>query len=342
MEYRHLREEDRRQIAYFQSKGHSLRAIAKMLGVSPGTISREISRNEALGTYDPVAAQRKAGNRRSNAKRWGMKIQGDEQLRNYVLEKLGKRWSPEQISGRIREIDRRIPYVSPEGIYRFCFGPYSRGAWIHLRRSRWWRGKKSRFPKAKKVPIPHRTGIEKRPAIINAKRRFGDFEADRVEGPRTSRFAIVAVRERKSGLYFLRRVGSRTSEENSRAIVRALSSVATIHTITYDNDPAFALHETVNEVLDSNSFFTTPYHAWEKGGIENENGLLREYVPKGCDIKAYAQYDLDEISLSLNSRPRKRLKFRSPLEIAKRCKLFKNERVEETKNTASLGVALGA
>lgn len=342
MEYHHLREEDRRQIGYFQSKGHSLRAIAKMLGVSPGTMSRELSRNETLGTYDPVAAQRKAKNRRRNSKRWGMKIHGDERLRNYVLEKLGKRWSPEQISGRIREIDRHIPSVSPEGIYRFCFGPYSRGMWIYLRRSRWGRRRKSRFPKQRKVPVPHRTGIEKRPRIVARKGRFGDFEADRVEGPRTSRFAIVAVRERKSGLYLLRRVGSRTSEENSRAIVRALSSVATIHTITYDNDPAFALHETVNEILDSDSFFTTPYHAWEKGGIENENGLLRQYVPKGCDIKPYSQDNLDEISWELNSRPRKRLTFRTPYEIANQYGLFKNERVEETKNTASLGVALGA
>lgn len=270
-----------------------------------------------------------------------MKVQRDEKLKKYVIEKLEAKWSPEQISGRIRNIDRHIPYVSPEGIYRFCFGPYSRGLWTHLRRSCYWRRRKSRFPKTKKVPIPHRTGIEKRSIIINTKRRFGDFEADRVEGPRQSRFAILAVRERKSGLYLLQRVGSRKSEENSRAIIRALSAISKVRTITYDNDPAFALHEVVNEKLNSASFFTTPYHAWEKGGIENENGLLREYVPKGRDIKDYSQEDLNGISLFLNSRPRKRLKFRSPLEIANRYELFKNEKVEEIKNTADAGVALG-
>lgn len=342
MKYRHLREEDRRQIAYFRSKSHSVRAVAKMLGVSPGTVSRELSRGKILGRYDPAAAHAKSKMRRLHSKRWGMKVYHHEALRTYVVEKLEAKWSPEQISGRIRNIDRRIPYVSPEGIYRFCFGPYSRGIWKHLRRSRYWRRRKSRFPKAKRVPIPHRTGIEKRPTIINAKRRFGDFEADRVEGPRQSRFAIVAVRERKSGLYLLRRVASRKSEENSRAIVRALSAVSKVRTITYDNDPAFSLHEQVNDVLDSNSFFTTPYHAWEKGGIENENGLLRQYVPKGCDIKNYSQDDLDEISASLNSRPRKRLKFRTPSEIANRYGLFKNEKAEETKNTTFAGVALGA
>ena len=209
MSYRHVKEEDRRQIAYFQSKGHSMRAIAQMVRVSPSTVSREPSRNSTLGRYDPVVAQQKAMNRREKSKRWGMKVHHNEVLHAYVIEKLEAKLSPEQISGIIRRVDHSIPYVSPEGIYRFCFGPYSKGRWHNLRRSRWWRRRKSRFPKQRKLPIPNRTGIEKRPAIINAKRRFGDFEADRVEGPRTSRFAIVAARERKSGLYLLRRVSSR-------------------------------------------------------------------------------------------------------------------------------------
>lgn len=117
--YHHIIKTERMEIALLKRKGYSLRNIAKMLGRSPNTIFQEIGLNSVNGQYDPIKANHKSYVKRKYSKYQGMKIVGDKQLRDYVKEKLQKDWSPEQISGRIKKVDKDIKYASREAIYKF-------------------------------------------------------------------------------------------------------------------------------------------------------------------------------------------------------------------------------
>jgi IS30 family transposase len=284
--------------------------------VNQATVSRELRRNAKQTGYEPAAAHAKARNRRKLSKWQGMKVAEDAELRDYVAAKLRLGWSPEQIAGRIKNIDRGITPVSPEAIYRFLYSAWGRGLWRFLRRAGYRRKRRRRCPKPHRMPVPNRVPISKRPDCVEQKKRCGDFEVDRVESGRDSRHALLVARDRKSGWYVAVPVGGRRSDENAEALLRALSPVSHVKTLTYDNDPAFAAHEAVNESLGARSYFCDPYSSWQKGGIENENGLLREYVPKGSDVGSYARWHIAAAIERLNHRPRKRLGYQTPHEVA--------------------------
>src|SRR3989344_3879486 len=131
--YKHIKETERLEIALLKEKGHSNRDIARMLERSPNTISFEITKNSVRGRYDPRKAQHKAYTKRKYSKYQGMKVVGDSQLRNYIEERLERDWSPEEIAGRLKEVDRDIKYASRGAIYRFVYSVYGRLLEQHLR-----------------------------------------------------------------------------------------------------------------------------------------------------------------------------------------------------------------
>ena len=230
--------------------------------------------------------------------------------RSYVLEKLFLRWSPEQISGRIK-LEGKIPYISPRAIYAFIYLPENKKLIQHLRR----RGRPKRprsnlsFNRTNK-----KRSITERPEIINTLGRIGDLEGDTIFGKDT-RDRILTHVERKSGLLsasLVRRYNGQNISKRTVIDIRRVFGNAT--SITYDNGSEFTLWQQTEKQLDTTIYFANPYHSWERGRNENANGLIRDFLPKGTDFKSITKSDILEIESLINNRPRKRLQWLTPLE----------------------------
>lgn len=326
--YRHFTKSDRIEIALLLEKEYGVRDIARALGRSCGSVSREVRRNRVSGQYDPEKAHQKAIQKRRKSKYQGMKIAENLVIREYVKEKLLLGWTPEQIAGRLKWLDTNVPYASFRAIYKFLYSASSEGLWVCLKSARYNPRKRS-APRAKREIIKNRVFIEKRPHFVKRRASCGHFEVDRIESNKTSRAGLLVAQERKSRYYAAKKTRTRKPDENKTAILAALQNIASVKTLTYDNDIAFAHHEEVNEALNSKSFFCHPYHSWEKGGVENANKLMREYIPKGSDIKTFSRKYIRAALERLNNRPRKCLRFKTPREVMEENNMFK----VETKNT---------
>ena len=252
MSYKQLIEGQRYQIEAYLREGFSYREIGKRLNVSHSTISREVNRNRIRDNhYLPEVAQAKALKRRSQAAKFRM----SELTITFVEFGLNEKWSPEQIAGVGKIIGH---HVSHEWIYRYVQRDKLSGGRLYkqLRQShrRYRKG-----DRAKRIIIPNRVGIEHRPAIVNKKKRFGDWEADTVLGKQGTG-AIVSLVERKSKLYLIRKVPAKSAADVARAIVGMLWKYrGHVRTITADNGSEFCDHELVAEKLKTNIYFANPY-----------------------------------------------------------------------------------
>jgi len=163
--------------------------------------------------------------------------------------------------------------------------------------------------------IPNQVSIDDRPAIVDAKRRFGDWEGDTVIG-KGHRGALVTLVERKSLYTVIRSVLHKTAAAIREAVVDGLSPyIDRVHTITYDNGREFADHEGMASDLDARIYFAHPYASWERGLNENTNGLIRQYFPKHRDLTTVTEAEISHAMDKLNHRPRKSLGFRTPYEV---------------------------
>ncbi len=158
--------------------------------------------------------------------------------------------------------------------------------------------------------IPNRVDIAERPTVISERKRYGDWEADLIQGGAGSGF-LLSVYERKSRIGKLYLLPDKCSKETMKAIVTVLHGQK-VKSITYDNGLEFAMHELVNELLECDSYFCKPYRSWEKGGVENYNGLVRQYFPKGHDFASITPEHLQEVEDEINNRPRNVLSYQSP------------------------------
>jgi IS30 family transposase len=298
--------ENRKVIANMKQAGKTQNEIAQAIGCSQGTISKELSRNQSKRGYRPSHAQRLAVERKSQ-KRTRPKVMVGV-IRDEVEARLRIKHSPDQISKSLILIGLR---VSHETIYRHIASDRKAGGDLALnlringkrryrRRSKIGRGEK----------IPNRVDIEKRPAVVFHRERYGDWEADLIQGGAGSGF-LLSVYERKSRLGKLYLLPDKSSAETMKALVTVLHCLK-VNSITYDNGLEFAMHELVNELLDCESYFCRPYHSWEKGGVENYNGLVRQYFPKGHDFTTITPERLQEVENEINNRPRNILAYQSP------------------------------
>ena len=318
--YKHIKETERLEIALLKEKGHSNRDIAKMLERSPNTISFEINNNSVRGRYDPRKAQHKAYAKRKYSKYQGMKVAGDSRLRNYVEEKLERDWSPEEVSGRLKEIDRHIKYASRGAIYKFVYSVYGRLLEQRLR----YRGKKKRRDKRQKVSqLENRVFIDKRPKVIGKKQRYGDWEGDFIVSGKSGKGTLIVLYERKAMYTIIKKITSRSCAVVNRYIREMTGGFVCFNSLTIDNDISFRKHEELSGLLGAPVYFCHPYHSWEKGGVENINKLIRQYIPKGSDISRYSDNFIREIETKLNNRPRKSLNYKTPLEVMLKNKQFK-------------------
>ena len=311
--YRRITDEDRCQSHALRKAGITQAEIGKALGVSQGTVSRELSRNTGQRGYRFQQAQRTAQSRHAQGRHKPRKL--TLRVRRAIARKLrAERWSPEQISFWWR--DAGGVSLSHEWIYRMIGDDKRAGGdlWRFLRR----RGKKYNrrgAPHAGRGVIPHRVDIAERPAIVHSKARLGDWEGDTIVGAQHNGALLTHV-ERKSLFTTISKLVRPTAKAAHRATVHRLIPLRDyVHTITYDNGKEFAGHRKTAHRLHAQVFFATPYHAWERGVNENTNGLIRDFFPTGTAFTTIHPAPGAKGERLLNRRPRKSLGFNTPNEV---------------------------
>jgi len=318
--YRHLSAEDRETLSLGLAHGYSLRMIARMLGRAPRTVSRELKRTPTRGPpYRACTAQTRAIARARQPRRPRKLL--DPWLWPYVRTQLAEGCSPEQIAGRLRRAypaDMR-KQLSTETIYA-GLSVLPRGALRSELLAAWRQARKARRPRARgrdrRGQIPNMTPIAARPAEVATRTVPGHWEGDLIKGARNGS-AVGTLVERTTRLVILAKMTGTDATSARAGFLNKLRHVPALlrKTLTYDRGKEMAEHERLAERLAIQIFFADPYSPWQRGTNENTNGLLRQYLPKGTDLSAYTQRELNAIAHRLNTRPRKCLAFATPLEV---------------------------
>jgi len=308
--YFQLRPEERDVIAQMRAMSASIAEIARCLGRSESTIRREIRRNGCLGWYCPHHAQQAAERRRCAARRASCKLHRPE-VAAYVIERLERQWSGDQIAGRIR---RDFPRDS-----RFRLSGQTIYTWLRRHdHGRRWRNclRRSARPKRRRCGGTQRgCRLASRPDVINRRERFGDWEGDLIVGRGAA--ALVSLVERRSGFVELMLVPDRTSATVIDAIRRRLGRYAPElrRSLTFDNGSEFARYAALKAALGLDIYFADPRSPWQRGSNEHVNGLVRQYFPKRTPFGSVSRRRTAIVQRLLNQRPRKRLSYQTPDEI---------------------------
>lgn len=309
MSYTQLTQEERYQIYILKKAGNDQTTIAKLLGRDKSTISRELRRNRGLKGYRPKQAHTLALARRMAKAR--PRIGHEHWLRVEAL--IRRTWSPEQVAGRLW-YERGVS-ISHEWIYQYIYADKRSGGNLHCF-LRCQKARRKRYGSYdRRGIIPNQTSIDARPAIVETRRRFGDWEGDTMIG-KGHRGALVTLVERKALYTAIRPVRHKTAEATRAAVNQALTPHRDrVLTITYDNGREFTDHEGMAHDLDAKIYFAHPYASWERGVNENTNGLIRQFFPKDRDLTTVTHEEVEHVMNLLNHRPRKSLGFRTPHEV---------------------------
>lgn len=313
--YTHFTTEEREMSRVLKAQGFSIRVIARMLNRSPSSVSREFRRNcYANGEYAAHHADKLYRKRRKNCGRKPKLKEGP--ARDYVLEKMSLRWSPEQIAGRSK-LDNEPFGISFPTIYRAIDSGVLPPQLKKIMRFK-WQHKKCKG-EDKRGKIPDTTPISKRPAGAENRTRFGHWESDTVLGMRKTGCFGTHV-ERKSGYLVAFRINDRQDKAFNIATIKAFSAIPDKlkKSVTVDNGKEFAAHKELSEATGMNVYFCDPYSPWQRGTNENTNGLLRQFFPKGTSFADVTDEDLQHFVDMINNRPRKRLNFLTPFEVLKK------------------------
>ncbi|MDZ7826266.1 MAG: IS30 family transposase [Gammaproteobacteria bacterium] len=312
MTYHQITTEERYTIAEMRARGCKSRSIATALDRHYSTICREVARNRcADDSYRPSKADSRTRTRRSASRRNTRFTIDDLHLVEAFL--CGEQWSPEQISGYLKRTGKLR--ISHETIYRHLWANKAAGGdlYKHLRCAGKQRRKRYGAYDSR-GRLAGKRHISSRPAGVEGRRRFGHWEIDTVVGT-GPRDCIVTLVERKSGWVEIGKLPNRTAEQlNRRTAMLIARHGKRIKTITADNGTEFHAYRNLESLTDVRFYFATPYHSWERGTNENTNGLIRQYIPKGTSMAGISQARCDEVAQILNTRPRKRLGFRTPEE----------------------------
>ncbi len=313
MAYTHLSLEERHYTELQLKEGVSQNKIAKALGRSQSTFSRELRRNTGQRGYRHKQANDKAEERHKE-KIKSIKLTDDIKLR--IERDIKDDWSPEQVVGRLEQ--EGVIKLHHETVYQFVLGDKKAGGTLykHLRHQK--KTYRKRYGSAhNRTGIPNRVGIEERPAAANNRKRVGDWEADTIIG-KNHKGAIVTLDERKTKLRLAVPLPGKKAKAVKQAMIDVLKPLKKfVKTITYDNGKEFVQHEAVAKALSCNSYFAAPYHSWERGQNENANGLLRQYFPKSVELNNVSEQEVIKAVDKLNSRPRKCLDYKTPYEAFK-------------------------
>jgi len=309
--YTQLTQEQRYQIYAFLKAGFLKTQIASEIGVHKSTISREIRRNRGKKGYRPKQAHSMATERRQNANKF---VKMTSEVIDLIEKFLNKDFSPEQISGLLAK--KHNFRLSHETIYQYVLADKSRGGNLSLHLRHGHKKRKKRYGSYdRRGKIKDRISIDERPAIVDAKKRIGDWEIDTIIG-KNHRGALVTLVERKSKLSLIGKVAKKKADLVAEAAIDLLAPYHDkVFTITADNGQEFAHHRFIKEQLKTDIYFAHPYHSWERGLCENTNGLIRQYFPKGTTFKTITEKQVQMVMDRLNNRPRKTLGFKTPNEV---------------------------
>ena len=308
MHYNHLTREQRYAIYLGLQEGKSRKAIARQIKVHPSTVGREIKHSSTrLGRYSWRIAQESADVRKE-------RIPGNRGIdRNILKEALHllktEDWSPRQISGYL---SMKSEHISHETIYKRIRGDKSGELRNHCRHKLKYRHHSKVVRKTKVRNIPDRTSIHDRPAEADGS-RFGDWEMDLIIG-KGQKSAILTLCERSKNYLLMARLPQGKNPENvaDTAIRLLFPYRKNVLTITTDNGSEFACHKKIAKALGTTVYFADSYASWQKGAIENENKLIRQYIPKGTDFRELSDEFIKEIQYKINRRPREKLNFSTP------------------------------
>lgn len=313
MTYTHLTQDERYQIFVLKQAGHKQTEIARLLNRSSATICRELSRNCASKgkEYKPKKAHELACARllaKNNAPRIA------QETWRVVDAKLNEKTSPDQICRWLRL--HNLPSVSHESIYRRIYASKRDGGTLHqglrcqkVRKKRYGSGQELRGT------IANQVSIDLRPLVVALRERYGDWEIDLVIGAGQNE-ALVTLIERKSRYVLIGHVKHKTAQAVADTIISLLTPFSDyVHTITTDNGKEFSHHERMAESLGADFYFAHPYCSWERGAIENMNGLIRQFFPKNMSFSTITQIDIQQAMDNLNNRPRKCLGYHTPHEV---------------------------
>ena len=315
---------EREEISRGLVVGYSLRLIAELLKRSPSTISREVSRNGGKRYYRATKADKRAWKRALRPKLCKLALNG--RLRQAVVFKLKRDWSPQQIAGWLKRKysgDEGM-HVSHETIYKTLYvqarGALKKELVQYLRSKRQLRG--SRYKKANKDPrgqIKDAVSISERPASVEDRAIPGHWEGDLICGPNHSFIATLV--ERHSRYVMLVKLSGKHTETVVNALIKHSKKLPgeLYKSLTWDRGHELADHKRFTMATDIDVYFCDPQSPWQRGTNENTNRLLRQYLPKGTDLSKYTQAQLNKIARQLNERPRKTLDYETPAERLSKC-----------------------
>lgn len=310
--FTHVQPVERENISIFSTLKYSKRRMAKELGRSPSTITREFKRGTThKGQYFAVTTQIEIDKKKIFARR--KRKTDNPEVQKYIIKKIKKPflWSPEIISFKMKE-EFGIS-IGKDSIYTFVYEHPELTQYLAKKHP----GKKphSKNKKTERTLIPNRTGIENRPEKANKREEFGHFEADTIVS-RESLAALLVVIDRMTRKVKIKKLARKTADLTSSSIIFALQmyNIIQLLTITYDNGSEFCWHDKVNQALKTKSFFCNPYSSWEKGTVENINGLIRRFFPKKTDFDKITEEEIQQVEDWINNRPMKVLGYKSPNE----------------------------
>lgn len=321
--YTHLQPEQRYKIEGFLQVGKTISEIAVLVGVHKSTISRELRRNipkRGKGSliYKATNAQKKTMNRHhTKAKHHRFTEEMKTRAREWLKE---DKLSPELIAAKGKK--EQGYFVSHETIYEWIWsGKHShrrdrrKDKLMHRFLKHNGRRRKRGNQKDNRGLIQHRVSIEKRPEVINQRKRIGDVEADLVLG-KNHQPGLLIVTDRKLRMNWLEKIENKKAEHIEMKLRKIIKRCKhQVKSITFDNDLAFGRHFKIKKDLNIKTYFTHPYTSQEKGTVENRIGVLRRFFPKKTDFTKVTISDISEVEVKLNNRPMRMFKYASPKEI---------------------------
>lgn len=311
----HITFHERQKLEFLIRCRLGIRESARRLHRHHTVILRELKRNTGRGdTYTAISAQQYVDQRRQRQRTH--KLDHADQLYWDVRTKLEQYWSPEQIAGTLR-LQSGHTVISHETIYRYIYTGNGRLAgWYHYLR----RGQRSRQPrhqrKRRKPKIPQRISIHERPAEIDQRIRYGDWETDSMLFA-NQKDRLSVQYERKGQLVRIHKIPNGSAHATLDAVRDSVESLPPElwNSVTWDNGTEGVKHTVLHDEYGIDTYFCDPYASWQKGGVENINGLIRQYLPRHTDMSMITDEDIQQIEDRLNNRPRKSLGYKTPNQV---------------------------
>jgi IS30 family transposase len=318
-EYKRITVFEREEISIRIEQKVSIRTIAKHLGRSSSTISRELSRHHEKGVYRAIIAQEKVRKKLKASKR--SKLEKNPELFNFVYKRMiENKWTPEQVAKRLKilypkDMNMRI---SHETIYRYVYvkakSTLKKELVGSLRRKH--KNRKSRKTRHKSCPIQDYVSIEQRPQEVQDRLIPGHWEGDLIMG-KDNKSAIGTLVERTARLTIISKLKEKNAEAVRKAFAKEFEKVpeGLKKSLTYDQGQEMAQHKIFTKETKIQVYFAHPHSPWERGTSENTNALIRQFFPKGTDFNKVTEKELKRVQELLNDRPRKVHDFYTPNEV---------------------------